>query len=118
MTQDSRPENDPPVTLINVFEVPDEHADAFVEGWRQRAALMSQKPGFLDTRLHRALSSQARFRFVNVAHWENGEAFRDATADTEFREQIAAATADPRVPISANPGLYEVVAGYGDPRRA
>ena len=32
--------------------------------------------------------------------------------------QIAAATADPRVPISANPGLYEVVAGYGDPRRA
>lgn len=118
MNQDNRQADDSSVTLINVFEVPAEHADAFVAGWRERAALMSAKPGFLDTRLHRALSSQARFQLVNVARWESREAFEAATADDEFQESIGAATADPRVPISANPDLYRVVAGYGDPRQA
>ena len=28
-------------------------------------------PGFLDSRLHRALSSQTRFQIVNVAHSAN-----------------------------------------------
>jgi heme-degrading monooxygenase HmoA len=63
--------------------VPAEHADAFVAGCRSRAALMSTKPGFLDTRLHRALSSRARFQLVNVARWESREAFEAATADAE-----------------------------------
>jgi heme oxygenase (mycobilin-producing) len=116
VNQDNRQADDSPVTLINVFEVPAEHADAFVDGWRERAALMSTKPGFLDTRLHRALSSQSRFQLVNVSRWESREAFETATADAEFQERIGAATADPRVPISANPGLYKVVAGYGDRR--
>jgi hypothetical protein len=43
VNQDNRQADDSPVTLINVFEVPDEHADAFVDGWRERAALMSTK---------------------------------------------------------------------------
>jgi heme-degrading monooxygenase HmoA len=116
VNQDNRQADDSPVTLINVFEMPAEHADVFGDGWRERAALMSTKPGFLDTRLHRALSSQSRFQLVNVARWESREAFEAATADAEFQERIGAATADPRVPISANPGPYEVVAGYGDRR--
>lgn len=116
MNQDSSQTSDSSITLINVFEMPSEHVDALVDGWRERAALMSTKPGFLDTRLHRTLTLQARFQLVNVAHWESREAFEAATADAEFQERIGAATADPQAPISANPGLYEVVAGYGDAR--
>jgi len=113
LKQDSQSDNDSPVTLINAFEVPAEHVDAFVARWRERAALMSTKPGFLDTQLHRALSPQARFQLINIARWESREAFEAATADTEFQERVNAASSDSRVPISANPDLYRVVAGYG-----
>lgn len=118
MNQDSQPVNNARVTLINVFEVPTEHVDAFVAQWRERAALMSTKPGFLDSRLHRALSSQSRFQLVNVAHWESREAWQAATADTEFQERISAVTADPQAQISANPALYQVVADYDGPQQA
>ncbi len=112
MKQDSMPASNSPVTLINVFEVPATHVDEFIAQWRKRAALMSTKPGFLDSRLHRALSSQTRFQLVNVAHWESREAMEAGTADPEFQERISAVTANPQVPISANPGLYQVVVQF------
>jgi heme-degrading monooxygenase HmoA len=113
MTHDSQLANSSPVTLINIFEVPTEHVAVFVAQWRERAALMSTKPGFLDTRLHRALSSQTRFQLVNVAHWESREALQAATADTEFQERIRAVTAGTQVPISANPALYQIAIEFG-----
>jgi len=115
MNQPSQPANNSPVTLINVFEVPTEHVEVFIAGWRQRAALMSTKPGFVDTRLHRALSPQTRFQLVNVAHWESREAMEAATADPEFQQRISAAIADPRVPIAANPALYQVAVEFLGP---
>jgi heme-degrading monooxygenase HmoA len=117
MNQDSQTANHTPVTLINVFEVPTDYVHAFVARWHERAALMSTKPGFLHTRLHRALSSQARFQLVNDARWESREAFEAATADTEFQERVSAVTADPGTPFSANPALYRIVGDYGDPRQ-
>lgn len=113
MVQDSRPKSDSPVTLINVFEVPTEQVDVFVAGWRERAELMSAKPGCLGTRLHRAISPGARFQLVNVARRESREAFRAATADPGFQQRTEAATADPRASVSANPDFYRVVAEYG-----
>jgi len=115
MNQDNQPANSSPVTLINVFEVPTEHVDLFIAQWRERAALMSTKPGFLDSRLHSALSSQTRFQLVNVAHWESREAWQAATADTEFQERISAVTAEAQMPISANPALYQVAIEFSGP---
>jgi len=115
MNQPSQSANNSPVTLINVFEVPTEHVEVFIAGWRQRAALMSTKPGFVDTRLHRALSPQTRFQLVNVAHWESREAMEAATADPEFQQRISAAIADPRVPIASNPALYQVAVEFPGP---
>jgi heme oxygenase (mycobilin-producing) len=115
MSQDNQPANNSPVTLINIFEVPTEHVEVFIAQWRERAALMSTKPGFLDTRLHRALSSQTRFQLVNVAHWESRETLQAATADTEYQARIRAVTADPQVPISANPALYQVAVEFSGP---
>jgi MFS family permease len=40
------------------------------------------------------------------------ENLQAATADTEFQARISAATADPQVPISANPALYQVAVEF------
>jgi heme oxygenase (mycobilin-producing) len=97
------------VTLINIFEVAAEQAEAFIAQWRERAVLMSKKPGFLDSLLHRALSSDVRFQFVNVAHWETPEAMQAATADPEFQKRIGVAVSDRHMPIASNAALYRVV---------
>ncbi|MGX1884895.1 antibiotic biosynthesis monooxygenase family protein [Streptomyces sp. NPDC055287] len=114
MTIDSQPVQEPgsSVTFINIFEVAAEQLDEFVAQWQQRAALMSTKPGFLDTRLHRARSSESRFQLVNVAHWESQEAWEAATADTEFRQRTEAARDNPQTPVISSPGLYDVAVEF------
>lgn len=103
-----------PVTLINVFEVPAEQVDEFVELWRERAAIMSRQPGFRDSRLHRATSSDARFALVNVAHWDSHEALQAATAHPEF--QAAIRELGPRIQFSANPAPYHEVVVIDGPQ--
>jgi heme-degrading monooxygenase HmoA len=91
------------VILINPFEVPDGTNDEeFLRGWERAADYMRQQPGFVSTRLHRALQPDARFRFVNVAEWESPQDFQAAVGSEEFR-QIASGAA------SGSPALYEVV---------
>ncbi|WP_280234383.1 antibiotic biosynthesis monooxygenase family protein [Nocardia cyriacigeorgica] len=96
------------VTFINVLEVPGEQVDAFIEQWRERAALMRTAPGFRDVRLHRALLPDARFQLVNVAHWDSAQACEAAG----MNPAVVASVDDARKIASANPGLYEVVAEY------
>jgi heme oxygenase (mycobilin-producing) len=91
------------VILINPFEVPDGTNDEeFLRGWERAADYMRQQPGFVSTRLHRALQPDARFRFVNVAEWESPQDFQAAVGSEEFR-QIASGAAP------GSPALYEVV---------
>jgi heme oxygenase (mycobilin-producing) len=93
--------NSEPVVLINAFEVPEEDDEAFLSGWERQRAFLSRREGYLSTRLHRSLSSDADFRFVNVALWESEQAFRDATAQPEFTSAPA--------PFRFYASLYEVV---------
>ncbi len=91
------------VVLINPFEVPEGTDDeAFLRGWQRAADFMQRQPGFLNSRLHRALRPDARFRFINVAEWESPQAFQAAVTSEEFRE--IAKDAGPSFPA-----LYEVV---------
>jgi heme oxygenase (mycobilin-producing) len=76
--------NPEPVVLINAFEVPEEHDEAFLSGWELQREFLSAREGYRSTRLHRSLSPDADFRFVNVALWESEQAFRDATSQPEF----------------------------------
>ena len=93
----------PNVILINPFEVPQEAPDEqFMNGWNATAEYMSAQPGFVGTRLHRALQPDARFRFVNVAEWASPQDFQAAVTSDEFRE--LAKNAAP-----GSPSLYEVV---------
>jgi heme-degrading monooxygenase HmoA len=91
------------VILINPFEVP-EGADEeeFLHGWERAADYMRQQPGFVSTRLHRALGADARFRFINVAEWASPQDFQAAVSSEQFRE--IAKGAGP-----GSPALYEVV---------
>jgi heme oxygenase (mycobilin-producing) len=117
VSEDIEPVDDGPVTFINVFEVPVEQIDTFIAHWRERAKIMSTAPGFRGLRLYRALSSRARFQIVNVAHWDNPQAWESAAANPEFQERLRALADDTEVQISANPALYRVVVAHGDPQQ-
>jgi heme-degrading monooxygenase HmoA len=103
---------DTAVTFINVFEISADHVDAFVAEWEQRAALMSTRPGFIDSRLHRAQRSETRFQLINVAHWASREAWEAATADPEFRRRTQAVQEDQRTPVTSSRGLYDVAVEF------
>ena len=85
--------------LINSFAVPKDREAEFLASWNETAAVMRQAPGFIDTTLHRSLDSEARFQFVNVAHWESPEAFYAAIAAHEPKEKQLDW-------LEANPALY------------
>jgi heme oxygenase (mycobilin-producing) len=90
-----------PVILINAFEIPEGHDEAFLEGWERTRAFLSTQPGYLSTRLHRSLVPDAEFRFVNIARWESVDAFRAATSQPEFQAGPA--------PKGAHASLYRVL---------
>jgi heme-degrading monooxygenase HmoA len=91
------------VILINPFDVPEGIADDdFLRGWERAADYMRQQPGFVSSRLHRALAPDAPFRFVNIAEWASPQDFHAAVTSARFREIAGGA------PPGA-PALYEVV---------
>ena len=97
------------IVLINPFEVPLELSDeAFLAGWQQAADYLRAQPGFVRSTLHRAVSPEPRFRFINVAEWESPEAFR-AAVGSEAWAAIARQSASP-----GYPALYQVVRTIGD----
>lgn len=93
--------NPEPVVLINAFEVSEAEDESFLAGWERQRDFLSTQQGYLSTRLHRSLSPDASFRFVNVALWESAQAFRDATSQPEFRNAP--------VPLRFHASLYEVM---------
>jgi heme-degrading monooxygenase HmoA len=91
------------VILINPFELPEGTDDEeFLRGWERAADYMRQQPGFLSSRLHRALRPDARFRFINIAEWSSPQEFQAAVSSEQFREIAGGAS-------PGSPALYEVV---------
>ena len=74
------------VILINPFEVPAGEEEAALRFWGQAAEYMRRQPGFIATRLHKALSPDARFAYVNIAEWESAEHFQAAISGEEFKK--------------------------------
>jgi len=93
------------VTLVNCFDIPAGREDEFFRLWREVNAYMCAQPGYLGHQLHRALTADASFRFVNVARWASAEHFRVAH-DERFRALVS----QPGwAAFRSHPGLYEVV---------
>jgi heme-degrading monooxygenase HmoA len=105
--KDSAPDDDP-VVLINVFEFSTDDAsaaDAFGEGWRERAAVMAGQAGFISADLYQAVDADSRFQLVNVARWASRRDFEAATADPAFRARVGPGAA-PGGALTAHPALY------------
>lgn len=76
---------DSPCTAIVAYEVDAADSDLFLEAWRRANAHLGGQPGLVSSTLHQAASAAPRFRFVNVADWETGDAFRAATQSQGFQ---------------------------------
>lgn len=93
------------VILINPFEIPEGREDECLAFWEKAAEYMRKQPGFISTRLHRAIVPWARFSLINMAEWESVEHFESAINHEEFKKLIA-----PYMEICPHfPGLYEVI---------
>jgi len=93
------------VILINAFEIPagkDEEAIAF---WEKAAEFMRMQPGFISTRLHKAIVPWARFALINMAEWESVGHFEAVMNSDAFKEL----TAPYLETFPHYPGLYEVI---------
>lgn len=66
---------------------------------------MRGKAGYIEYKLHRSLTPDARFRFVNVAQWASLEAF-NAAHDAGFRALVSQPAWSA---FHSFPTLYEVV---------
>ena len=98
------------VTLINSFQVAEDRDVEFHELWERTSRYFTRQPGFRSLRLHRAVSADATYRWVNVATWESEAAFRAAHATAEFREVVTAAGWQE---FPSSPVLFEVVTQVG-----
>jgi heme-degrading monooxygenase HmoA len=92
------------VVLINSFEVPAGREDDFTAAWKATAEYMAKQPGYVSTRLHRAVTPDARDRFVNVAEWESEQDCKAAIGAPGFREAASGLRGFP-----GRPGFYTVV---------
>jgi heme-degrading monooxygenase HmoA len=84
---------------------PDRDA-AFHELWERTSRYFTRQPGFRSLRLHRAVSDDAAYRWVNVARWESEAHFRAAHGTEEFRQVV---TAPGWEEFPSLPTLFEVV---------
>lgn len=116
MTADERtaPVGDRPVdgqvVLMNRFSVRPERDDAFHALWTATSQYFRAQPGFVSLRLHRAISSDAEYRWVNVATWATEADFRAAHATAEFRSVV---TQPGWEEFPSTPMLYEVLTQVG-----
>jgi heme-degrading monooxygenase HmoA len=81
-----------------------EDAEAFIAAWEKTRDYLEAQPGYGDTALHQAITPDADFEFVNIAHWRSAEAFVAATQSPGFREVAAGLARYPR-----HPALYRPV---------
>ncbi|WP_167104990.1 antibiotic biosynthesis monooxygenase [Mycobacterium sp. DL592] len=98
-----------PVTLINSFVVTADRDGPFEEIWQRTSSYFRAQPGFIGLRLHRALSGDATYRYVNVAVWNSAAEYLAAHTTAECRALFA----DPALrEFASSPALYEVIAEH------
>jgi heme-degrading monooxygenase HmoA len=93
------------VRFINLFTVPVGRDEQFMQLWKRVNVYMAAKPGYRNHRLHRALSADAVYRYVNYVEWESDEAWA-AAHDAGFRALVS----DPAwSEFTTTPALFEIV---------
>ena len=93
------------VVLINPFEVPEGIEEDALAFWEKVADYMRKQPGFISTRLHKAVVPWARFHLINVAEWESIDHFESVMNSGEFKDLVGPYMKK----FPHYPGLYEVI---------
>ena len=92
------------LTLINLFTVPPEEAEAFLGRFKAMAEQLQGVDGFEGTDLNRyAGAGDPTYQFVNIARWASAEAWRAALP------QIIAAAGALGSGVVPRAALYESV---------
>lgn len=94
------------VTLINSFVVPLEAEARFRELWHATSSFFRGQPGFRSLRLHRAVSDDAPYRYVNVVEWDSADLYRAAHEQDRFLRLVAQ---EGWAEFPSSPALYEEV---------
>ena len=97
-----------PVVLLNVLTLDKADEPNFLKIWEDDAAFMKRQPGFISTRLHRAVGESPTY--LNDAVWESVAAFRGAFTHPDFVAKTSGLSGvrrrDPStVPKIAVPGI-------------
>ena len=93
-----------PVILINQFKVKPEEASQLLDAWARDATFLKTQPGFISAQLHRGIGGSGVF--INYAVWQSIADFRQAFAQPEFRQSLAAYPPSTK----ASPHLFQKVA--------
>ena len=93
------------VVLINPFEVPEGKEEEALSFWEKVADYMKQQPGFISTRLHKAVVPWARFHLINVAEWKSVNHFESVMNGEEFKNLVGPYMEK----FPHYPGLYQVI---------
>ncbi len=80
--------------------------EVFRELWAETSCYFRAQPGFVSLRLHRAMTQDARYRFVNVAQWASAARYRAPHLSEEFRHLVSR---EAWREFPSTPVLYEVV---------
>ncbi len=93
-----------PVVLINTFSVEASKDAETLAYWESARDVLIEQPGYISTTLHRSISADATYRYVNVANWESQKHFLNAIS--VMRKELAALDIEG---VTADPNLYEVI---------
>jgi hypothetical protein len=104
-----------PLVLINLFAMPPDLIDGFIQKWPGNIEKAKGAKGFRGTRLHRAIDPDAQYPVVNIARWDSAEDWR-ATVSEHFWLPGSPAP-EGRFPV-AHPALYTVAHDTPDPLAA
>ena len=91
-------------TVIVAYEVAHEDSERFLDSWEKANDCLKDQDGLVSTALHRAVSANPDFRFVNISRWESAAAFRSATQSQAFRDASGRLDA-----FTMHAAAYEVV---------
>lgn len=93
------------ITLMNIFEVPAQKEQKFLEKWKEAFLFLKEQPGFIETKLHHSLKEPETW--INYARWSSRQDFLNAVNSPEFIQIVK------DFPVKGTPGLYEVYFSYG-----
>ena len=93
------------VIFINPFEIPQEQEDKYLMYLDEGYKIRKQQPGFISSRLHRAISPSVQFQFITVSEWQSLEHLQAALTSKDFKASVKPEMRS----LPHYPGIYKII---------